>query len=506
MKKICAIIYYSFFIALLSFSGKAFSQNIGIGISIPLAKFHIKGLSDTSQLVIDANSVQTNSRPLIKLRNSSGTELLRIHSDDPTNVFIGQFAGRINNANVNGGIFNTFIGGGSGYNNSSGYWNAATGRNALYSNNTGFNNTAQGVDALYSNTSGIYNTAMGTYALRSNINGLENTAVGVSALYTNTNGRSNTAVGMNALYLNTAGNNNTATGYYALYKNSTGINNTATGYQTLWGNTTGSYNTATGMEALFNNPPGIGNTANGFQAFYFFNGNTGDQNTAVGSYTLSNVLTSSYNTGLGNGAGSGSAFYMGWNNSLIGANTKANAPGIFNSIALGESALSSANNQARIGNSSTTSIGGYVGWSNISDGRVKKNIQYNVPGLSFINKLTPVTYNLDLDIADRIIQPGQKKDSNGNIIPTMQFETGARKQKALIVYTGFIAQDVKKAAKEINYDFSGVDTAKSDKDLHGLRYAEFVVSLVQVAQELSKQNDELLKRIEKIEYLLRSKK
>jgi trimeric autotransporter adhesin len=131
---------------------------------------------------------------------------------------------------------------------------------------------------------------------------------------------------------------------------------------------------------------------------------------------------------------------------------------------------------------------------------------YNVPGLSFINKLTPVTYNLDLDIADRIIQPGQKKDSNGNVIPTMQFETGARKQKALIVYTGFIAQDVKKAAKEINYDFSGVDTAKSDKDLNGLRYAEFVVSLVQVAQELSKQNDELLKRIEKLEYLLRSKK
>ncbi len=506
MKKICGIIYYTFFIALLSFPEKSFSQNMGIGTTTSAAKLHIKGSADTAQLVIDAFIAQSNSQPLIKLRNSSGTELLRIHSDDPTNVFIGQFAGRINNANVNGGIFNTFIGGGSGYNNSSGYWNAATGRNALYSNSTGFNNTAHGVDALYSNTSGLYNTAMGTYALRSNINGLENTAVGASALYTNTNGRSNTAVGMNSLYLNTAGNNSTATGYYALYKNSTGINNTATGYQTIWGNTTGSYNTATGMEALFNNPSGMGNTANGFQAFYFFNGNTGDQNTAVGSYTLSNVLTSSYNTGLGNGAGSGSAFYMGWNNTLIGASTKANAAGIFNSIALGESAISTANNQARIGNSSTTSIGGYANWSNISDGRVKKNIQYNVPGLIFINNLNPVTYNLDLNEIDRIMQVPERKDKDGAIIPALQFETDARRQKEQIVYSGFIAQDVEKTVKELGYDFSGVDTAKDDKDLYGLRYEEFVVSLVKVAQELSKQNDELLKRIEKLESLLNSKK
>jgi trimeric autotransporter adhesin len=506
MKKIAVFIYCSFFISFLVFHGKSISQNVSIGATTPAGKLYVKGSADTSQMVIDAFIIQSNSHPLIKLRNSSGTELLRIHSDDPTNIFIGQFAGSINNANVNGGIFNTFIGSGAGYSNTSGLWNTATGRNALYSNSIRFNNTVYGVDALYSNSSGFYNTAMGAYALRSNISGLENTAIGASALYSNTNGRSNTAVGMNTLYLNTAGNNNTATGYYALYKNSTGINNTATGYQTLFGNTTGSYNTATGTEALFSNPSGIGNTANGFQAFYLFNGNTGDQNTAVGSYTLSNVLTSSYNTGLGNGAGSGAVFYMGWNNTLIGANTKANAAGIFNSIAIGESAISTANNQAKIGNSSTTSIGGYTNWSNISDGRVKKNIQYNVPGLVFINKLNPITYNLDLNAIDRIMQAPEKKDKDGAIIPAMQFETDARRQKEQIVYSGFIAQDVEKAVKELGYDFSGVDTPKDDKDLCGLRYEEFVVSLVKVAQELSKQNDELLKRIEKLESLLNSKK
>ncbi len=70
-----------------------------------------------------------------------------------------------------------------------------------------------------------------------------------------------------------------------------------------------------------------------------------------------------------------------------------------------------------------------------------------------------------------------------------QQELDARKAKMNILYTGFVAQDVEKAAKSLNYDFSGVDAAKNDKDLYGLRYAEFVVPLVKAVQELSKQND-----------------
>jgi len=38
------------------------------------------------------------------------------------------------------------------------------------------------------------------------------------------------------------------------------------------------------------------------------------------------------------------------------------------------------------------------------------------------------------------------------------------------------------------YDFSGVDVPKNDKDLYGLRYADFVVPLVKAVQELSKMN------------------
>ena len=50
-------------------------------------------------------------------------------------------------------------------------------------------------------------------------------------------------------------------------------------------------------------------------------------------------------------------------------------------------------------------------------------------------------------------------------------------------YSGFIAQDVEKSARELGYKFSGVDVPKNDNDFYGLRYAEFVVPLVKAVQE-----------------------
>jgi len=48
---------------------------------------------------------------------------------------------------------------------------------------------------------------------------------------------------------------------------------------------------------------------------------------------------------------------------------------------------------------------------------------------------------------------------------------------------------VEEAAKELGYDFSGVDAPKNDKDFYGLRYAEFVVPLVKAVQELNAENE-----------------
>ena len=186
----------------------------------------------------------------------------------------------------------------------------------------------------------------------------------------------------------------------------------------------------------------------------------------------------------------------GYNNVAVGAfsGPDINSEGLYNTVSLGEECITTASNQARIGNASTTSIGGYANWSNISDGRVKQNIKQNVPGLAFINKLKPVTYTLSIDAIDKLIPPPVRKDHDGKMLPQTTEEINARKAKEQIVYTGFIAQDVQQAAKTINYDFSGVDAPKNDKDLYALRYAEFVVPLVKAVQELSQQNDELKKQ------------
>ena len=55
--------------------------------------------------------------------------------------------------------------------------------------------------------------------------------------------------------------------------------------------------------------------------------------------------------------------------------------------------------------------------------------------------------------------------------------------KGAILQSGFIAQEVEKAAQDLGYDFSGVDKPQNDKDIYSLRYAEFVVPLVKAMQE-----------------------
>ena len=81
------------------------------------------------------------------------------------------------------------------------------------------------------------------------------------------------------------------------------------------------------------------------------------------------------------------------------------------------------------------------------------------------------------------------------------------------IHTGFIAQEVEAAAREIGYDFHGVVLPQNEKDNYGLRYAEFVVPIVKAVQELNAENialkqqvsmqqqliSELALRIEKLE-------
>ncbi|MBM3436153.1 MAG: hypothetical protein FJY07_08085, partial [Bacteroidetes bacterium] len=54
--------------------------NVGVGISSPVSKMHIKGSQNISQFIIDADIGQSNTQPLIRLRSDSGVDLMWIHS------------------------------------------------------------------------------------------------------------------------------------------------------------------------------------------------------------------------------------------------------------------------------------------------------------------------------------------------------------------------------------------------------------------------------------------
>ncbi|NNV53983.1 tail fiber domain-containing protein [Limnovirga soli] len=381
-------------------------------------------------------------------------------------------------------------------------FSSAFGVSAL-KNNASISNTAMGSNALENNTIGYGNTATGSYALNNNISGVWNTANGAGALSQNISGSANTAIGEEALDFNTIGQSNTAVGRQSLYTNTNGSANVAIGVSALNANTSGDANIAVGNAALLHNTTGIENVVTGYEAMWI--STTGSQNTATGAYAMYDITSGSNNTALGKSAGRTNT--TGFNNTYIGAQSGTTGTNFSNSTALGYFATNTASNQVRIGNSSVTSIGGYVNWSNISDGRYKKNIKNNVPGLAFINALQPVTYNLDIKGINTHLTKNNKaqKDASGKMIAQPKDDDKAIAAKETVIESGFIAQDVEKAAKKLGYNFSGVDAPKNDDDLYGLRYAEFVVPLVKAVQELSKQNEDLQKQITELKAAITEK-
>ena len=356
------------------------------------------------------------------------------------------------------------------------YNNTAFGSSALKANYSGTDNTAMGYQALMSNQAGIGNTAFGSTALISNIGDM-NTAFGAEALKANTSGNYNTAIGQVALFSNKANDRSTAIGFGAMYNADDRIAgretyNTAIGYYALMGsvypvNNTGQYNTAVGDQALTVNTSGERNTATGYMAL---NANTtGSRNTGIGTFALETNITGNYNTALGNSAD-------------VGANNLTNA------TALGYNATATASNMVRIGNSSVTSIGGYAGWTTLPcDRRFKKNVRENVPGIAFIIKLRPVTYQLDMEaIAAFRGTPDNLRMKE------------AEKAKENMFQTGFIAQEVESAASDLGFDFSGIDKPDNEKDLYGIRYAEFTVPLVKAIQEQQLLIELLQKQVEQL--------
>ena len=252
-----------------------------------------------------------------------------------------------------------------------------------------------------------------------------NTFIGDDTGLSTANGSYNVAVGQNALYFNNAvslpieASNNSAVGVSAMQSNTIGSSNTSMGRNSMISNTTGSFNTAIGDSSMFGNTTGENNTALGYFAQY--------------NFSLTNLS---------------------------------------NIVAIGYNSEASASNSARIGDVNMTSIGGYANWTNLSDGRFKTNVKEDVVGLDFIMKLRPVSYNIDLEALAKFKKtPENIRLKNAEVLKSNEIQTG------------FIAQEVERAAQETAFDFHGIDKPKNENSHYGLRYAEFVVPLVKAMQE-----------------------
>jgi hypothetical protein len=75
-------------------------------------------------------------------------------------------------------------------------------------------------------------------------------------------------------------------------------------------------------------------------------------------------------------------------------------------------------------------------------------------------------------------------------------------------YSGLIAQDVENILNSLNTNFSGIVSPKNDSDFYSIRYAEFVIPLINAIKEqqnqidkLNKENAILFLKLEKIKNL-----
>jgi len=333
----------------------------------------------------------------------------------------------------------------------------------------GFENVFIGHQAA-NNNSGHYNVAIGSGALRGNTS-QSNVAIGLAALSSGNTAYANVAVGVSSLRSNTSGENNTGVGKFSLYANQTGNNNTGIGSDALT-STTGSNNTALGANAARYNNTGSDNTALGSSAGPA-NGYPGlNQTTALGSNAIVN---------------SDNATAIGFN-ARVGYNAT-------NSMAIGSNASVGdfVSNTIRLGNAAIQRVEAAVNITATSDGRFKFNVTEDVKGLEFILNLRPVTYNMNVQALD-LQANGAIKFTAGNDAMNESY-----RHAASIKRTGFIAQEVEKAALQTGYDFDGVVKPSNEKDHYALSYASFVVPLVKAIQEQQQIIESQKTRMEKLE-------
>jgi hypothetical protein len=375
-------------------------------------------------------------------------------------------AGVMSWASVAGGSAATPTALGTVYGNTASTNNAvALGYQAATTTPTASGVVAIGYQALQLNT-GTNCTAVGYTALKSNVGGGPCEAFGYGALGAHTSGSYNVAVGASSLAAITSTSRNTAVGNSALTGATLANNNTAVGYNSLAGALTTDGSTAIGA--------------------YSLQVNTAAQNTGLGYYAGSGTTSGTSNTFVGSQAGS--SLTTGSYNTIFGYNTNASAVGATGQIVIGgNSCTGQADNNVTIGSSSGKIYNAYTvnaTWTQTSDGRLKNNINDDSLGLSFINRLRPVTFTW--------------KASN-EIDPSLPYYNETNQRDTTTVIHGLIAQEVKAALDaEGCSTFNGWDAGNEDT-IQAISREMFISPLIKAIQELSAANEALTARIAALE-------
>lgn len=123
-----------------------------------------------------------------------------------------------------------------------------------------------------------------------------------------------------------------------------------------------------------------------------------------------------------------------------------------------------------------------------SDPRAKFDIQHSPLGLSFINRLRPVTFKM------RVGHYRSTYDSDGNEVFDSEGKAIMAPVEGERDHSGFLSTDVK-AALDAEGAYNSSIWSLADKDdpdsMQALRYEGFVSPLVAAVQELSRKNDQL---------------
>lgn len=212
---------------------------------------------------------------------------------------------------------------------------------------------------------------------------------------------------------------------------------------------------------------------------------TGNLNTAVGHFALDANTTGVGNTAIGRA--SLATNDLGNNNTALGRLTDVSTGSLTNATVIGYNATVNASNKVRLGSTVVTVVEGQVAYTNPSDARFKFNVKENVPGLDFIKKLKPVTYNFDTKKFENHLNPNRKEE-----IANIDYS-----KSTAIIHTGFLAQDVEKICNDLGYDFDGlhIPDANNPTDNYGVAYSQFIMPIVKAVQEqqviIEKQKTEL---------------